>query len=152
MALILSAFASGLIFGLGLIVSQMVNPAKVLAFLDIFGDWDPSLALVMGAAVAASALGYSIAKRRGVPLFAARLQIPTRRDVEPRLLTGAALFGIGWGLVGLCPGPALTALPLGLWQVFVFVAAMLAGMAIFRLVPAGWPQSTFRREPLAAEE
>lgn len=152
MALILSAFGSGLIFGLGLIVSQMVNPEKVLAFLDVFGSWDPSLAVVMGAAVAASALGYQIAKRRGVPLFAPRLEIPTRRGLEPRLLTGAALFGIGWGLVGLCPGPALTALPLGLWQVFVFVAAMLAGMALFRLVPADWPQSTFRREPQAAEE
>lgn len=152
MALILSAFLSGLIFGFGLIISQMVNPAKVLAFLDIFGHWDPSLAVVMGAAVTASALGYRIAKRRGVPVFAPRLQIPTRRDLEPRLITGAAIFGIGWGLAGLCPGPALTALPLGIWQVFVFVAAMLAGMALFRLLPADWPQSTFRREAQAAEE
>ena len=151
MALILSAFLSGLIFGLGLLVSQMVNPAKVLAFLDIFGDWDPSLAVVMGSAVAASALGYWIAKRRLVPVFASRLEIPTRRDVEPRLLAGAALFGIGWGLAGFCPGPALTALPLGLWQVFVFVAAMLAGMTLFRLVPADWPQWTVRRKAQAEE-
>jgi uncharacterized membrane protein YedE/YeeE len=150
MSIILSAFASGLLFGLGLVVSQMVNPAKVLGFLDIFGDWDPSLALVMGGAVAVSALGYVIAKRRGVPVLAPRLEIPTRRDLEPRLLTGAAIFGIGWGLVGLCPGPALTALTFGPWQVFVFVAAMLVGMALFRMVPSDWPQASFRREPNAS--
>jgi uncharacterized membrane protein YedE/YeeE len=147
MPLLASAFVSGLLFGLGLIVSQMVNPAKVLGFLDIFGNWDPSLAFVMGGAVAVSALGYVIAKRRGVPVLAPRLEIPTRRDLEPRLIGGAALFGIGWGLVGLCPGPALTALTFGPWQVFVFVAAMIAGMALFRLVPEDWPQVTFRRAP-----
>ena len=146
MPLIISAFASGLLFGLGLIVSQMVNPAKVLGFLDIFGNWDPSLALVMGGAVAVSALGYLIAKRRGVPVLAPRLEIPARRDLDPRLIGGAALFGIGWGLAGLCPGPALVGLTFGPWQMFVFVAAMIIGMAIFRLVPADWPQVTFRRE------
>jgi uncharacterized protein len=146
MSLIVSAFASGLLFGLGLIVSQMVNPAKVLGFLDIFGNWDPSLALVMGGAVVVSALGYLVAKRRSVPVLAPRLEIPTRRDLDPRLIGGAALFGIGWGLVGLCPGPALVGLTFGPWQVFVFVAAMIAGMAVFRLVPADWPQVTFRRE------
>ena len=146
MPLILSAFASGLLFGLGLIVSQMVNPAKVLGFLDIFGAWDPSLALVMGGAVAVSALGYVVARRRGVPVLAPRLEIPTRRDLDPRLIGGAALFGIGWGLVGLCPGPALVGLTFGPWPVFVFVTAMIVGMAIFRLVPADWPQVTFRRE------
>jgi uncharacterized protein len=151
MAAILSAFASGLIFGLGLIISQMVNPAKVLAFLDIFGDWDASLAVVMAAAVAASSLGYVVARRRGAPLLASRLDLPTRRDLEPRLLTGAAVFGVGWGLVGLCPGPALTALPLGLWQIFTFVAAMLAGMLTFRLVPTDRPQSDFRGSPQPAE-
>lgn len=151
MKLILSAFASGLIFGLGLIISQMVNPAKVLAFLDIIGDWDPTLGVVMGAAVAASALGHFIAKRRGVPVLASRLEIPTRRDLEPRLLAGAAIFGVGWGLVGFCPGPALTALPLGLWQVFVFVASMLAGMALFRFVQVYRPR-TFGREAQATEE
>ena len=151
MSLIVSAFASGLLFGLGLIVSEMVNPAKVLAFLDVFGNWDPSLAFVMGGAVAASALGYLIAKRRGVPVFAPRLEIPTRRDLDPRLIGGAALFGVGWGLVGLCPGPALTALTFGPWQVFVFVLAMIAGMALFRVVPGDWPEVTFRRKPAGAD-
>jgi uncharacterized membrane protein YedE/YeeE len=146
MPLILAAFASGLLFGLGLIVSQMVNPAKVLGFLDIFGNWDPSLALVMGGAVAASALGTFVTRRRGAPVLAPRLEIPTRGDLDPRLIGGAALFGIGWGLVGLCPGPALVGLTFGPWPMFVFVGAMIVGMAIFRLVPADWPQVTFRRE------
>ena len=151
MALIASSFAAGLLFGLGLIISQMVNPAKVLAFLDIFGNWDPSLAFVMGGAVLVSALGYAYAKGRGVPVLAPKLEIPTRRDLEPRLLTGAALFGIGWGLVGLCPGPALTIVPLGRWQAIVFVAALLAGMLIFRFVPADWPQASFRRDAKGAD-
>ena len=144
---IASAFASGLLFGLGLIVSQMVNPAKVLGFLDVLGNWDPSLALVMGGAVAVSAVGTLIARRRGLPVLARRLEIPTRRDLDLRLIGGAALFGIGWGLVGLCPGPALTALAFGPWQVPVFVAAMLAGMALFRIVTSDWPQASFRRGP-----
>ncbi len=146
MPLIFSSFIAGLVFGLGLIVSQMINPAKVLGFLDVFGAWDASLAVVMAAAVAASALGYFVAMRLGVPIFAPRLEIPARRDLEPRLLTGAAIFGIGWGLVGLCPGPALTVLPLGLWQVFVFVAALLAGMVIFRFIPENWPQTSIRHD------
>lgn len=143
MPLIVSAFAAGLLFGLGLIVSQMVNPAKVLGFLDVFGNWDPSLAFVMGSAVVVSGLGYLIAKRRGVPVLAPRLEIPSRRDLDPRLIGGAALFGIGWGLVGLCPGPALTAITFGSWQVLVFAAAMIAGMALFRIAPSGAPQITF---------
>ncbi len=145
MPVVISAFAFGVIFGLGLIVSEMVNPAKVLAFLDIFGQWDPSLAFVMAGAVAVSALGYVIASHRGAPLFAPRLEISTRRDLDPRLIAGAALFGVGWGLAGLCPGPALTALAFGPWQVFAFVAAMITGMALFRLVPDDWPHVTFRR-------
>lgn len=151
MARILSSFAAGLLFGLGLLVSQMANPAKVLAFLDIFGRWDPSLALVMVGAISVSALGYAVARRRGVPVLAAKLQIPGRRDLDPRLLLGAVVFGIGWGLVGLCPGPALTLLPLGLWQAFVFVAAMMLGMLIFRLLPADWPRSSFERLPQQAD-
>jgi len=146
MPLIASAFASGLLFGLGLIVSEMVNPAKVLGFLDIFGNWDPSLAFVMGGAVIVSALGTFVARRRGVPVLAPRLDMPSRRDLDPRLMAGAALFGIGWGLVGLCPGPALVDLTFGPWQIFAFVAAMVVGMALFRLVPDDWPQAAFRRE------
>ena len=127
MALVLSSLLAGLLFGLGLVISQMVNPAKVLAFLDIFGSWDPSLLLVMGAAVAMSTLGYAVAKHRGRPFLAPRLEIPIRRDLEPRLLTGAAVFGIGWGLAGLCPGPALTLLPL---------ASPKAAMSLRRPSPA----------------
>ncbi len=151
MSLIISAFASGLLFGLGLVISEMANPAKVLGFLDVFGNWDPSLALVMGGALAVSALGYLLAKRRGVPVFARRLEIPTRRDLDPRLIGGAVLFGVGWGLVGLCPGPALTALTFGPWQVFVFITAMMTGMALFRLLPDDWPQVTFRRGPAGVD-
>lgn len=152
MPLLASAFASGLIFGLGLVISQMINPAKVLAFLDIFGDWDPSLALVMAGAVAVSALGYAYARRRGVPVLAPKLEVPARRDLDPRLLTGAAIFGVGWGLVGLCPGPALVDLVAGPWPVFVFVAAMVAGLALAGFaVPVGSPQRPFRQEIPAAD-
>ena len=135
--LMLSAFAAGLLFGLGLIVSQMVNPAKVLAFLDVAGAWDPSLAFVMVGAIAASALGYVLAKREGEPVFGDRLEVPSRRDFDWRLVGGAILFGIGWGLVGLCPGPALAILPLGFWQAWIFVAAMLVGMGLFAALPSG---------------
>jgi uncharacterized membrane protein YedE/YeeE len=152
MPLMLSAFASGLLFGLGLIVAQMVDPAKVLGFLDIFGNWDPSLALVMGGAVAVSALGYRGARRLGVPLLAPRLEIPTRRYLDPRLIGGAALFGIGWGLVGLCPSPALTALTFGPGQLFAFVGAMIAGMALFQIGVDDRPQGTVRREPVEATD
>jgi uncharacterized membrane protein YedE/YeeE len=130
----------------------MVDPAKVLGFLDIFGAWDPSLAFVMGGAVVVSALGYQIAKRRGVPVLAPRLEIPDRRDLDQRLIGGAALFGIVWGLVGLCPGPALVALIFGPWQVAVFVAAMIAGMALFRIKPPKWLQMAFRREPVGVTD
>lgn len=151
MPAMISAFVSGLLFGLGLIVSQMVDPAKVLGFLDVFGRWDPSLAFVMGGAVMVSALGYRIAKRRAAPVLATRLEIPTRRDLDLRLIGGAALFGIGWGLVGLCPGPALVALTFGPRDVFVFVAAMIVGMAAFRFRPVALSRFTFRREALGLD-
>lgn len=139
MSQLLTAFAAGLVFGLGLIVSQMVDPDKVLGFLDIFGKWDPSLALVMAAAVAVSALGMAVARRSGRPVLAPRHEIPDRRDLEPRLLAGAATFGVGWGLVGLCLGPAIAVLTFGPSQAFVFVAAMIAGMTVHRLVAATLP-------------
>ncbi len=135
MAKIVSAFAVGLLFGLGLLVSGMADPAKVLAFLNVTGRWDPSLSFVMAGAVAVSATGYFVARRRGRPLLASRLEIPTRRDLDPRLIAGAAVFGLGWGLAGLGPGPALTLLTVAPAQAMTFVVAMVAGMLLFRLVP-----------------
>ncbi len=136
MAKTVSAFTVGLLFGIGLLVSGMANPAKVLAFLDVTGRWDPSLAFVMAGAVAVSAAGYRVARRRGRPVLAPRLEIPTRRDLDPRLLVGAAVFGLGWGLAGLCPGPALTILTVVPAPAATFVAAMVVGMLMFRLVPS----------------
>lgn len=140
MAKTASAFAVGLLFGLGLLVSGMADPAKVLAFLDVTGRWDPSLAFVMAGAVAVSATGYFVARRRGRPLLASRLEIPTRRDLDPRLIAGAAVFGIGWGLAGLCPGPALTLLTVAPAQAVTFVVAMVVGMLAFHLLPAAAPK------------
>lgn len=132
MKAILSALAAGLVFGLGLIVSGMVNPAKVLNFLDIAGQWDPSLALVMAGAAGTVFIGYRLVLGRGKPLVAERFTLPTATRIDARLAGGAALFGVGWGLVGFCPGPALTALGTGAAPALVFTAAMLAGMAGWR--------------------
>ena len=140
MAKTASAFAVGLLFGLGLLVSGMADPAKVLAFLDVTGRWDPILAFVMAGAVAVSATGYFVARRRGRPLLASRLEIPTRRDLDPRLIAGAAVFGLGWGLAGLCPGPALTLLTVAPAQAVTFVVAMVVGMLAFHLLPAAAPK------------
>jgi uncharacterized membrane protein YedE/YeeE len=140
MAKTASAFAVGLLFGLGLLVSGMADPAKVLAFLDVTGRWDPSLAFVMAGAVAVSATGYLVARRRGRPLLASRLEIPNRRDLDPRLIAGAAVFGIGWGLAGLCPGPALTLLTVAPAQAVTFVVAMVVGMLAFHLLPVAAPK------------
>lgn len=128
------AWVCGLLFGTGLVVSDMINPGRVLAFLDVTGAWDPSLALVMAGALVPSALAYAIRRRMAAPVLDTRFAVPAAAAVDSRLLSGAALFGVGWGLVGLCPGPALAALTSGAWQVFLFVASMLAGMALFRLV------------------
>lgn len=131
----LVAFITGLIFGLGLVISGMANPAKVLNFLDVIGSWDPSLAFVMGGAVIVTFVGYRLAWKRAEPLLANRFEVPTRTDLDPRLMTGAALFGIGWGLGGYCPGPALTAVSIAAPGTLVFVAAMIAGMWLARAVP-----------------
>lgn len=131
----LSAYGVGLLFGLGLVISQMVNPAKVLNFLDVAGTWDPSLAFVMLGAVAVTAVGYRLVLARPAPLLGERFQVPARSDIDKELVVGSALFGAGWGLAGFCPGPALTALGLGRWDVLLFVAAMLAGMALHRALP-----------------
>lgn len=131
---IVSSLVAGLLFGVGLIVSGMVNPQKVQNFLDLFGAWDPSLAFVMGGAVLVALPGFWLVRGLGKPIFGDRFRLPTRNDVDLRLVTGAAVFGIGWGLGGYCPGPALTALPLAASGTVTFVVAMLAGMAIARWI------------------
>jgi uncharacterized membrane protein YedE/YeeE len=130
---IVVALLAGVAFGAGLALSDMTNPAKVQNFLDFFGSWDPSLAFVMGAALAVAAVGFAAARKRPAPLFGETFELPTRRDLDAELLGGAALFGVGWGLAGFCPGPALAALPQGVAGVFAFVLAMLAGMVLHRL-------------------
>ncbi len=138
---VLIALLAGLLFGAGLYVSQMVNPAKVLAFLDVAGNWDPSLAFVMAGALFVTVLGNAIARKRSAPLAGPSFQWPKSRQIDARLIGGAALFGVGWGLVGFCPGPALAALAFGVWPVMLFVAAMVVGMAAYSyIVPkAGRP-------------
>ena len=128
---VLSALLSGLVFGLGLIVSGMANPAKVLGFLDLAGAWDPSLALVMGGAILVGFFAFSIAKKRTVSFIGAEMKLPTSSAIDRRLLIGSALFGAGWGVAGFCPGPGLVALGMGEPKALVFVAAMLTGMLIF---------------------
>ncbi|WP_371397398.1 DUF6691 family protein [Fretibacter rubidus] len=126
-----TALMAGLIFGLGLVISQMVNPAKVIAFLDIFGNWDPSLAFVMGGALIVTAIGYRLAWRKSKPLAAPKFQIPGNRKIDIKLAIGAVLFGVGWGLVGLCPGPAIAALLIGGTPIIVFLGAMITGMMLY---------------------
>lgn len=130
----ISAFACGLLFGLGLIVSGMANPAKVLGFLDLTGHWDPSLAFVMAGAVAVAAIGFRLARTRDASVLGAPMQLPTARRVDPRLVAGALIFGAGWGLAGFCPGPALVSAASGQPRAWLFVAAMLAGMALFAVL------------------
>jgi uncharacterized membrane protein YedE/YeeE len=131
--LMIASLLCGLIFGAGLLISGMVQPTKVLAFLDVFGAWDPSLAVVMAAALAVSIPGFRLARGNARPILAPQGFWPTRNDIDRPLLAGAALFGIGWGLVGLCPGPALESLATLSPGVFVFVAAMAAGMILHDL-------------------
>jgi uncharacterized membrane protein YedE/YeeE len=129
----LAALATGLLFGAGLTVSGMVQPLKVVGFLDVAGAWDPTLAFVMGGALAVSALAFPWILRRARPLWAESFSLPTRKDLDARLLAGSALFGVGWGLAGFCPGPALAALALGAPGAWIFSAAMAAGMLLHRL-------------------
>ena len=130
----LVAFGAGLVFGIGLVLSGMANPAKVLGFLDLFGRWDPSLALVMAGAIAVSLPAFALAGRRTQTFLLTPLQLPTARNIDKRLVLGSIAFGIGWGLAGFCPGPALVAIGAGQAKALVFVGAMLAGMAAFELV------------------
>ena len=122
----LVGLVAGLLFGAGLVVGGMTDPARVQGFLDFTGHWDPTLAFVMGGAVVVHSLAYLVAKRRPAPVFATAFQIPSRKDIDARLLLGAALFGLGWGLGGFCPGPAITSLPSGGVPVLAFVVALLA--------------------------
>ena len=131
---VLSSSLAGLVFGLGLIVSGMANPAKVLDFLDLAGAWDPSLALVMGGAIAVGFFAFLIAEKRTLSLMGAEMKLPNARQIDRRLVTGSVIFGIGWGLAGFCPGPALVALGAGVPKAAVFVLAMLIGMVVFELI------------------
>jgi len=131
--LVLASLLAGLVFGLGLIVSGMANPAKVLGFLDLTGDWDPSLAFVMAGAIAVGLLAFTVARRRTVTYLGVDMKLPSARHIDRRLLGGSALFGMGWGVAGFCPGPALVGLGMGEVKALVFVAAMLLGMGVFEI-------------------
>ena len=133
--------ALGLLFGIGLVVSGMSDPAKVLNFLDLFGTWDPSLAFVMGGAVLVAFFGYRLVLARGKPIVGGRFHLPAKTDIDIRVIAGPAIFGIGWGLGGFCPGPALTALGLGATGTLAFVPAMLLGMWAARLLAEGRAQA-----------
>lgn len=126
---------SGTLFGAGLTLSGMTDPARVRSFLDVFGKWDPTLAFVMGGAVLVMAVAWRIRARMAKPLFGEKFSLPDRGDFDPQLLAGSALFGIGWGIAGLCPGPAVASLALSPTAVLPFLAAMLAGMAVHSVLP-----------------
>lgn len=135
-----AAFLSGLVFGLGLIVAGMVNPAKILGFLDLAGPWDPSLALVMAGAVAVGAGAFALMKTRARSLLGAPVLLPARRAVDRRLVLGSLVFGAGWGLAGICPGPAVVLAGAGSEKGLAFLAAMLAGNALFEFLEKRKPQ------------
>jgi uncharacterized membrane protein YedE/YeeE len=128
----LAALAAGFLFGLGLAISRMIDPAKVQGFLDLAGKWDPSLAFVMIGAIAVSLAGFRLAARRPKPVLEPSFQLPAKTTLDLPLIAGALIFGIGWGLVGYCPGPALASLLLGRWETVLFVVAMIAGMLLHR--------------------
>lgn len=127
----LSAFASGLVFGVGLILSGMTDPGKVIGFLDVAGNWDPSLAFVMGGAIFVAFFAFRLADKRAGALLGGAMHLPQRRGVDNRLVGGSLVFGVGWGLAGFCPGPALVSFASGVDKAVVFVAAMLGGMLIY---------------------
>ena len=145
MTTVFTSLLAGLVFGLGLIVSGMADPAKVLGFLDLAGAWDPSLAFVMAGAIAVAAIAFGVAKKRTVSFLGATMKLPASRDIDCRLVIGSVLFGIGWGVAGFCPGPGLVALGMGELKALVFVAAMLLGMGIFE-----WIERRQQASPLPA--
>ena len=130
--MIVVSLLSGLVFGLGLLISGMANPAKVLGFLDITQLWDPSLAFVMGGAISVGFFAFRMAQKRTRPVCAPEMHLPTSQKIDIRLIGGSALFGLGWGLAGICPGPAIVLVGAGITKGIIFVAAMLAGMLIFQ--------------------
>lgn len=140
---IVFAFIAGLTFGIGLIVAGMANPAKVVGFLDLFGAWDPSLGLVMAGAIAVGLVAFTIAKRRTHSLLGQPIRLPTARQIDRRLVGGSLLFGIGWGLAGICPGPGVVLLGAGELKGVFFVLAMVAGMATYEMLESfsSLPQS-----------
>ena len=131
----LTALTSGLLFSFGLVISDMVNPARVIAFLDVTGEWDPTLGFVMAGAIAVTSVAWIIARPRKLAYFGGEMPPAPSETIDKQLVTGSALFGIGWGLVGLCPGPAIVALSFGKWEIAVFIAAMMVGMALYNF---GW--------------
>ncbi len=139
---LLITYLIGVIFGVGISISGMANPAKVLNFFDFAGIWDPSLAFVMGGAVIVAFVGYRFVLKRPAPMMGARFILPTRRDLDLPLIGGSAVFGIGWGIAGFCPGGALPALGTGNTSVFIFVAALLAGIFASKMIQSALPSKT----------
>jgi uncharacterized membrane protein YedE/YeeE len=129
-----SEFLVGLLFGLGLILAGMTDPGKVIGFLDLAGQWDPSLAFVMGGAIAVGIFAFTAARKRTLNFLGGAMHLPTSRDIDRRLVVGSLVFGAGWGVAGFCPGPALVSMAAGQPKAVVFVVAMLAGMAIFEVI------------------
>lgn len=127
----ITEYIVGLLFGMGLIISGMANPEKVLGFLDITGTWDPSLAFVMGGGVLVGLFAFTAAKKRQTACLGDPMNLPSSTSITPRLVIGSLLFGIGWGLAGICPGPALISMAAGQWKALLFVIAMIAGMSLF---------------------
>ena len=136
----LVAFAAGLVFGLGLIVSGMADPSKVLGFLDLAGKWDPSLAFVMVGAIGVSIVAFHLARKRAAPVLGGAFHLPTAAQIDRRLVVGSVVFGVGWGLAGFCPAPAIVAYGAGYFKAVVFVIAMLAGMAIYEIAERRAPR------------
>lgn len=141
MVFTLISFIAGLTFGIGLLLSGMANPEKVLGFLDLAGQWDPSLAMVMVGAIMVGVVAFRLAAKRGRTLTGGELRLPSKTDIDNRLVLGSVMFGAGWGLAGFCPGPGLVAMGAGQPKAVVFVAAMLVGMAVFELIEKRRSQS-----------
>jgi uncharacterized protein len=147
MRTVIAAFATGLVFGLGLILSGMANPAKVLGFLDLAGQWDPSLAFVMAGAIAVGAVAFFFAGKRTLSWLGLSMNLPNNRQIDWRLVGGSAAFGVGWGLSGICPGPGLVLVGAGIGKGMLFVAAMLVGMVLFEFAQNRRPPQTMQEKP-----